>query len=288
MDSPSGRTRSIVTILLSAAFIAGLPAVPAVGGGQNDAGLGIDAGDTASTATTLAGFGTYQGWLAGGDKDWYQIPNLPGVARCYSTSSSSQLASRLLLEVDSGAITYSTATQNAAGGASVTAIAVPSASKLRVLREPLTSQPMGYGFTPAELSLPSTSAEDALSGLDAGGAIGSALAITPGCVAGRIAPARLGDVDDYYSIPMQAGQQLTYSFATTTSGTPLSLSLRDPSGSLVGTALTSGGLATYTAPTSGTYYLQTGATGVGFDEEGYFVGVVIGPPDPGNGCRPTC
>lgn len=286
MDSTGGWNRTLLTLIFSLAFAVGMPGVPALST-QNDANLGVDAGNTVGSAAALPGFGSYSATLGPSDVDWYKVSTIASGPRCYSATSSSEQPARLGARFETATHSYNAVTRNAAGASAVSAIAVSQGGTFYMMRESATNQPTSYPFTLSEVTLPSVSAEDALTGTDAGSSLSTAIPISPGCTAGRLALSRLNDATDFYSFPLSANQQVTYAFAAD-AASPVKLALVDAAGNVLVPGIAPGGMATFTAPADGTYYLRAGADQQTFDEAAYFLSLVVGPPDPGNGCRPQC
>lgn len=265
---------------------------------SDDANLGVDAGNTKDAASRLSGYGSYTGYLTPRDWDWYRVDSAAATPRCVQATASGENNDTMRLTLDSPSRTRSLTTRFPGGGSGTLAIAAPDLTTtfFDITASPNSAnsgdpaRPGHYGFTLASTGIPAPNAGDALTGSDAGNSLGEATPAPGPCFGGRISPlATLGDARDVYSVQAKAGEAITYSFATRADApAPLVLALVDASGTSIGPTIYTGEIASVTVPTTGTYYLSASRANIGAEEIGYIIGIVIGPPDPGNPCRPTC
>ena len=278
----SGERR--VKARLTATLVALVLFVPTVLAEQNDAGTGADAGGTRATATTLPYPGAYNASFKGPDVDWYRLGTSATAPLCATATMTSGPASRLSLFAGDQAA-HARSSDSAQPTVS---LSVPGTGEVFSRHESLTTPGGAYGFTLSLQGVPSRSLGDALSGTDAGSSLSTALPLKTGCAGGRLSTLdSFSDTVDVYAVQLVAGQEFTYSFAAT-DATAIRLSLIDQSNVAVAPTLASGGVATFVPSTGGLYYLTVTSSSSTVQETGYVLGTTMGPPDPGNPCRPQC
>lgn len=254
--------------------------------GSLDGGLVTDAGNTLASALTLSSFGSYSGRLTGDDTDWYAVREA-ALAQCVSLETTTVSAAASILALDTGSGLKTTSTYLPAGGKARLVLASPYTGAYAGLDNVQGTQ--DYGFTLKTVGIPAASVGDALSGLDAGNHLSTALATSAGCIGGRLSSLQAaGDVADVYAVAAAAGDVVTYSLVSGSSGGALRLRLLDAAGNLLGPILAPGGVGAVQVPSSGTYFLSVTQDSFGSDDVGYVMGAGIGPPDPGSSCRPNC
>lgn len=262
----------------------------------DDAGTGVDAGNTKETATVVP-YGAHHGYLSPRDVDWYRAASASTGPRCVEARATGENNDTVRLTIDSLTRTRSVTGSFPAGGSKSLALAVPDVqgAYFDIAASPNSpnsgdpARPGHYDFTFSAMRVPSPSAGDALTGADAGGSLERATPAPGACFGGTIAPlSGMGDMRDVYSVKAVAGEAITYGFAVSGDPGALTLTLLDASGKAIGPALASGQYASVQVPTSGTYYLAASQGSVGADDIGYLVSVMIGPPEPGSACRPQC
>lgn len=265
---------------------------------QNDAGTGMDAGDTQATATPLSSYGAYAGQMAAKDADWFAIAFAEDGPACVrlEAGSSERYRATLLAQGEEGSrsatlFTDATARREAS-------FVVPSLQRTLVGFEGVPSgqktkaAPGTYAFdvraTPASALVGSG---DALSGMDAGDALASALAKPDACFGGSLASG--ADLLDTYAFEVAPGEGGVLSFAQA-SGLPLEAVVLDGAGATVA-SVASGGIASVAFPAPGTYALQVRFAQTDLPapmasaDAAYVLDLVLGPDDPpGSGCRPYC
>lgn len=245
----------------------------------------MDAGNARSSATAISSLGTFAGALTIGDVDWYVSPADVVGPTCYTAQVSGTGASHVRLQSEVGGTTrYVTAPQSVDAPALVS-VAFGGSGNLALLVQDTASAPSSYSFSIAATQPSSVEAGDALSGVDAGASLATALPISQGCVGGSLAASTLAEQVDLYALTVPANSQIAYSFAAQT--TRASLILLDASGTAITSPIYSGTSGIVEVPAGGTYYLRSSTGPVNYDV-GYVIGIVVGPPDPGNPCRPTC
>lgn len=255
---------------------------------QNDAGLGIDAGNTRSTATLLPAEGSYSGELRSQDDDWYTRVYAPA-ARCAILTVAADSDSAATLAVRSNGVDHWVKAPLPQG---TTSRFVLAGSAVTQAWAGLERNPNPAGNDPARprfysFGLETTTSNgpgDAGTGQDAGGLLSQALPITRSCVSGQVDrnAVGLGDVTDLYTFRGTQGQQL---IATLGAAAPVTLSIATPTGVELGT-LSPDGLLDVRLPETGEYRLTMTAASGG--PVPYVIGL-LGPDEPpGSGCRPTC
>ena len=247
-----------------------------------DATLNTDASNTREGASLLPGFGTYQGTFVNDDVDWYRVNASSSSPQCVDLSFSG-VSGKVMLEHESDGVTRAvhTRTKDLAGKA---AVAAPRGGLTYLGGAHLATGTATYTMATTAQGLPSASTGDALTGGDAGSSAPASLAVKPGCVGGRLSGS--SDVRDVYAIHIPTGEQLVYTFAAG-GATPLRASVLDTAGQVVA-SITSGGFATFSPPSGGTYYVAVSADAMEYPDVPYLVGLTVGPPDPGSSCRPYC
>ena len=263
----------------------------------DDAASGRDAGDTQAQAMAIS-YGSNRGYLSPRDHDWFRVEEGTALPRCVEVTASGDNNSTVRLTLESPDRTRSLKGKFPTGGSRTLAIAAPALSRAYFditasANEPGSGDPARpghYEFTLRSTGVPAPSVGDALSGGDAGNERETATA-TPGpCFGGRVDPLRqMGDLRDVYRFSGAKDQVLTYGFATTASDPgAVMLAVLDAEGNQVGVPLRSGEYAQVALPSTGTFYLSAASVGVPTENVGYVISHVLGPPDPGNGCRPQC
>jgi hypothetical protein len=273
-------------VLSFIAALAALPSVPATSGG-NDANLGVDAGDTLSAASLLPALGIYQAEMALNDVDWFRVGATSTAPQCVTFSVTGSAG--LTLDLESTGVTRRATSASSPTGQALASIAVPGNVTARLGVQPLQAAPSGYAFSIGSSGLPVPSAADAFSGHDAGATLSGALPVQAGCTGGRLGPVNnVTDLADAFSFSLGAGEQLTYSFAHA-GAAALELRVLNAAGVAVAPSLSSGGVGTFVADGAGTYFITVAApANSALGDTPYLVGLTIGPPDPGSGCRPQC
>lgn len=258
-----------------------------------DAGSGTDAGATFATGLPVP-YGSYTGRLSPADGDWYRAPGVgsPACLEAALSPSGNPVSMTLGFErngatrlVNQVAPNGTTTRMGVAGfGWTTGAFGVETSSNKNDNGQ--TSRPTDYAFNLQAVTFSSRSSADALTGGDAGASLEKALPVTPGCVAGHLDPIgpTLADNADAYRVEVPAGSFVTFSLATP-SGAPLDLQIYDAQGTLL-TTVAPDGLASFS--TGGVYYASATRSAVGVEYVPYLIGIVVGPPDPGQGCRPAC
>lgn len=275
-------------VLLLVLGVCAVPLAPA-STTQNDAGLGLDVGNTAETAALIRIPGTYSGQLSSNDVDWYRSDVSTSAPLCVSAVTSADPEAAVALETVKNGTTTRAYTRPLTGARGHAALAIPSSATVRVEARATLSGLTGYGFDLATVGVPSTSAGDALSGLDAGATLSSALRVSPGCVGGHLSVVNdVADTRDIYAVSVAAGRQLTYSFAQASAGRVLQVQVLDAAGNVLGPTILSGGAGAFVPSDGGTYYLAVTSSSTSAEDVGYLMGITIGPPEPGSACRPQC
>lgn len=275
----------VLSLLLVVGFVL---AQPALGDApQNDAGTSTDAGNAKASATPLPGYGAYAGELRSIDDDWYVVSRAAAPA-CVQLDASGETDANATLSIRSSGVERFIRAPLVANGTTRLALAGRSVDRAWVGVE-ATRNPSGYDAARPRyyrFALNETaSAADAGTGMDAGSMLSDATPVVGGCFAGSLKPlAGLGDVRDLYAFHVAGNTDVVYSLA---SAMGVSLQLLDASGAAVGPALMDDGVATFTPPTDGTFYLQASAVS-GADTLTYVVGLVGPDPPPGSPCRPHC
>lgn len=254
-----------------------------------------DAGNTQATATVLPGWGTYSGYLAPRDWDWYAVNDASAAPRCIQADvwGENNNTARITVESPSG-VRNSTGVVPA-GGSRTFAIAVPSLSRtyFDITASPNSpnsgdpARPGAYRFTLSSIGVPAPGVGDALTGSDAGNDISRATPTSSNCVGGRLSPVlNMADLRDVYAVSVGPNQSLTYGFGATGAPGDAALSLLNADGTTAGPTLVSGQRAYVEVP-EGTYYLSVSLASISTEDLGYVISWIPGPPDP-NGCRPYC
>lgn len=274
------RGYSVLATILVACMASSAIADP--GTTDNDAGSGADAGNVRSAAWSVAYDVTYSGRVRGPDIDWYAASIASSATSCVRLTGASETGSYFGLGVENADGTTTAPILIGQGAQATGGIAgkTPLTSTLRVARAPDGDGPGHYSFRVERAGIPAEG--DGGTGSDVGEGP-HALAVEPGCIGGHLSAIDSLDMRDVYAVSVAAGQVVTYSLASNTGGH--TLSLLDSAGEAIGPALESGGLATVSAPTSGTYLLSAQRT-TAIGDVGYIAGVVVGP-DPST-CRPYC
>ena len=263
----------------------------------DDAGKGVDAGNTKETAMALDSYGSYHGYLERRDMDWYRLSAATASPRCIEVRASGENNDTIGMSIQSTDRLRTMGGMFPAGGSKTLALAVPNVKDVwfNITASPNSAnsgdpaRPGHYDFTIARMGVPTTSMGDALTGGDVGGSIEKSAPVPGPCFGGSIAPlSSMGDMRDTFSFQAKADQAVTYGFAVAGDPGLLVLQVLDPAGNAIGPALTSGQYASIMLPTSGTYYLSASSTSLSTEDVGYLISVIIGPPDPGHPCRPYC
>ena len=275
--------------------VALLMVATSVSGAGGDAGSGQDAGATRESGLPIA-YGAYSGRLGPDDRDWYRAPAVasPSCLEASIRPVEIGVSASLGFERNGGlhlvnqfAPTDRTTTMGVSG-LSWTAGVFGSETSANKKDNGVAARPTDYTFSLNVVGQSPREAADALTGTDASGTLLLATPVVPGCVPGHLDPlgSTLGDNADAYRVDVPAGASLVYSLGAT-SGAPVELRVYDAQQQLVGT-IGPDGLGSVTTTTASTYYLSASRTAVNVDNVPYLVGIVIGPPDPGSGCRPMC
>lgn len=282
------RVSARVAALVAAALVAPLVFAEAP---QNDAGLGLDAGNSLSTATPLPSLGRYDGELRSKDNDWFTLHRAAtpvcvthdagGSPEAYYTlrtrSGTTEHAVKALLPTTGElrlALAGSAVTQTWAGFERV-----PNPAK----NDP--TRPGTYGFALGERGVADATEGTTMNVNDAGSMLSGAFPLEGACTAGRLQPlGGAGDVVDLWKFSGVRGQQIVYTLGATG---PVTLQLTTAAGKSVGPAISPDGLANVTLPADGEYTMQASATG-GSDVLSYIMGLTGPDPPPGSPCRPTC
>lgn len=247
----------------------------------DDAGSGGDAPDAEKLALLLPALGTFSGFLSVSDADWYAHQRLssPG---CADLSLYGAPVGRATLVTQGGGLRRSINDTFNASSVRL-AVAIPALDDVRI--GIATTVPDGwnqgnYTFT-LKTATPGQGNGDAGSGGDAGGTVASGLAVTPGCVAGRVSSS---DLTDVYLLHVAEPTTLVLSFVPA-GGASGVLELLSPSGSQL-SLLTSASIAELTLPEPGTYSVSVSTPQLQVVE--YVLGLTLGPEPPGSGCKPNC
>lgn len=285
MGSSIKRYGSLATAILVVSLLG-----VGTGASNFDAGTSADAGNTRSAALNLAGFGSYNGYLASNDVDWYRLAANHSSPVCISATGTGDSVQAIGLTVTSAYAERAVTTKYAPGALGRLAIAAPSLKEVHydVSTTVLGSAGQGaYTFTLERTPLPSASAGDALSGTDASDNLTSALTVSVPCFGGHLSVlSTVIDARDIFALTAAEPGVLLYSLSTAGDVQPITLTVRNASGAAMGTTLTSAGLATVEVPAAGSYYLEVSRQGGSVSEMGYMVGAVFGPPS--STCRPQC
>lgn len=260
----------------------------------DDAGTYADAGNTQATATVLPAWGSYSGYLASKDPtDWYRVDEASSAPRCVTATMKPENNATMQLIVATGSTTYSNLVVVPANTTGAVAFAVPALAQTwfntsAAPNKPGSgdpSRPGHYDFTLSSQVAPPARVLG-MTDDDAGNTLGSATPLPGNCFAGRSDPLTgLGDAADVYAFTLTAGQDMVYTFAQN-GAAPLELRLLDSTGTPVGSSIATGGIGTYRASSSGTYYLSVVRTESSAEAASYLIGVI--GPDPGSPCRPNC
>lgn len=257
---------------------------------QNDAGLGVDAGNTSATATPLPGLGRYSGELRSKDNDWYTVART-GLPACITLDAGGTPEATYTLRIRSGTTERFVSAPLPTDGERRLALAGSQVAQawggVERVPNPANNDPTrpgAYGFALGEVR-----ASDATEGTsavnDAGSVLSGAFPIEGSCTPGRLQPMNgVGDVVDLWSFTGKAGQQIIYSLGATA---PITLQLTNATGGAVGPAIAPDAVANVTLPTDGQYTMRAAAPS-GSELISYVIGLTGPDPPPGNPCRPTC
>lgn len=264
--------------------------------GTSDAGTGGDAGNTRAGATPVA-YGAYSGYVSSQyDADWYRAAGSAEPACVSGSIRALDNPERVAfgLERGSQATLASFAVQTGqtrafgmAGGSFDAAVlgvgALDDNSGVGV-----PSRPGGYEFVLERVGPSPRSAQDALTGTDAGDSVATAAPATGTCIQGHLDPlAKVGgDPRDVYRLVAAPGDVITISLGAV-DGAAITLTLLDAAGNAVTAPVGPGGVTTFSTSTGGTYYMSASSTSVtNVQNVVYLIGSIVGPP--GSGCKPNC
>lgn len=264
--------------------------------GGYDAGTGGDAGNTRAGATAIA-YGAYSGYVGSQyDADWYRAPAATEPSCVSGSIRALENPERVAFGLEHGAnadlVSFSVATgaTRAFGmaaasfdGAVLGVGALDDNSGVGV-----PSRPGAYEFALQRVGPSPRSAQDALTGADAGDSIATAATASGNCIQGHLDPLSKigGDRVDTYRILTAPGDAITLSLGAV-DGAPVRLTLLDAAGNAVTAPIGPNGTSSYTTSTGGAYYLSASSVSVANVEDiVYLIGTVVGPPGPP--CRPNC
>lgn len=269
MSAPRLLAVAVSTVLMLP-FAWALP----VTGALDDAGSGQDAGGSPSEALPLA-YGSYSANLTPMDADWFVFPWASGPSCLRAEVVSSHAMGVSLSTGDTslaGTLTdgaFSTVLAIAPG--EVRLGAVPDQAPWDVL----SAGPYGFSVDVAPPAAPADAR-----GWDAPERLATARVLPADCVSGVF---QHDGVDvDAFVLNVSEPSALTVSLAT--AEPTAAVSVRDAAGASLAT-IGSGDAAVVDLAGAGVYYLV--ATGEGEDTV-YALAALVGPPDPGQGCRPAC
>lgn len=275
--------RSIFSALLVATFV--LVAAESLAGSANDAGLGIDASNSAATPTPLPRFGSYAGSLADDDPaDWYGVAT-PSEPACYQLNASGNTGISVTLGVRGTGFDHAVAETLSTNASTPSRLVIASSGTTQayagfVAQSSFSGWPRPYTFTLTRAQ--AVAGESSLLPTPAG-LLANPVPLPGSCVSGHLNPlAGAGHTTDAYSINATAGDQIVYSLASLVPA--VQLSIVDTNGKMAGPTISSNGIATTTFPTSGTYFVL--AQGAGTSAIDYTI-ALIGDPV-GSPCRPSC
>ena len=275
------RARVLGTTLLVVLLVA--PTVVSGQGGP-DAGTGLDAGDSLSTALALAAPGSFVGSATERDEDWYRLDANAATPRCVSVRVDSSMRGHAGLTLSGPDRTRQLRMPLREGDAFL-GIATPSPQQalVQIRRNGAGDDLQTYDANVQVIGVPDATSGDASTLRDTGAVPGTSLEAPRGCFTGTVGDRLLGDaVDLYRVVALSADEPVYYSIA----GEGLTAVLVDGAGNAVGPEIASGGLAGVMPPAPGDYFLRTSTTSMA--SAPYVAALSVGPPDPGSGCRPMC
>ena len=270
MGLGAGRIIGIALLLATSIAVADSPFDP---------GSGRDASNLESDPTLLPGFGAYHGDLPLGDVDWYAV-NMTSAPSCIVGTA-----------VATAGFEFTLASRGLSPHRITTPVPPNLETRLAFAGPGMTRALAGiakgttdarYDFSLTRYGFESFSGVDGGSPNDAPALLSNAVPVPSPCFKGSVG---LKDTADVYSFQAQVSDQVIYSLAASGSSSP-SLQVLDAAGTALG-AIGSGGIASLSIPSTGTYYL---AVSVPLDStsSNYLIGLVGPDPPPGNPCRPHC
>lgn len=244
---------------------------------QNDAGSGLDAGNSWATALALPDYGSYSGTLLEHDTDAYVVSQASTMPACLNFSFTPTSADVLVVKATSGGVDKTASLAVAAGATQRGGLATngyDSAGLKATLQDPELDGSHPYSFSLLRTGLTGSPPS-------AGHSISSASPLSGPCTPGVMSAANLANVNTYSLGSLQAGTTVVASLAATAGD--LALQVVDGNGAAL--AQTSvNGVTTVQVPTTGAYYLSVQRTDLSVQDVQYLVGVIVGGP----GCTPAC
>lgn len=276
----------IVTTLAMAALIS-TATIGFSGTSDNDGGLGVDAGNTVSSALLLASLGSLHGNLSAvDDRDWfYTNPADSSAPTCTSALLTSQYPTQMRL----AAVQTTDAREVVAaapGGRTGVAAVGNTGTFVEAWGPALEMPPLrSYHVASAAAALSTTQSNDNDAGLGVDVTPASP-GVAKACMLGAL-KANVGDTADAYTFSGTAGKKVMLSASTfADKADKLTVTLADPSGSTVAT-LVSGDLIQVTLPSTGMYTMSASTSYNG----GVPYALGLCEPEctpPANPCRPSC
>lgn len=284
-DGTRLRRAARITPILVALAVSG---VAFAYGGQNDAGLGLDAGNSVESAGVLAGWGSFTGLFDANDSvDWYEktIPQASwNASQCVEAAPVSTLAIHTyVVGVTADGDTREAVARVSPARTNFVGVAMPGVRGGFFRVTPDSPTNLSYQLTLSHVGFADLGADDGWGSGDAPSPAVSARPVTRGCLGGKVGSG-LGDASDTYSFAAQSGDKLVLTLADNNSASLVQL--YSPAGGLVG-SVQPGSVGAFTLATSGVHTMT--ATSPGASSTSYVIGLCepdCGPP--ANPCRPMC